>query len=83
MIEPRANLPTGITLGTNKGYDPRVFINELRAMNVRPHVTQSTNGRRSAIDGHTTRHPGFAISQRIRNRIEEAFGWMKTVAGQR
>ncbi len=83
MIEPLANRPVGITLGADKGYDVRVFVNELRAMNVRPHVTQNTNGRRSAIDGRTTRHPGYAVSQRIRKRIEEAFGWMKTVAGQR
>jgi transposase len=83
MIEPLANRPTGITLGADKGYDARVFVNELRAMNVRPHVTQNTNGRRSAIDGRTTRHPGYAVSQRIRKRIEEAFGWMKTVGGQR
>jgi hypothetical protein len=52
-------------------------------MDVRPHVTQNTNGRRSAIDGRTTRHPGYTVSQRIRKRIEEAFGWMKTIAGQR
>jgi len=83
MIEPLANRPTGITLGADKGYDARVFVNELRAMNVRPHVTQNTSGRRSAIDGRTTRHAGYAISQRIRKRIEEAFGWMKTIAGQR
>ena len=78
-----ANRPTGITLGADKGYDARIFVNELRAMNVRPHVTQNTNGRRSAIDGRTTRHVGYAVSQRIRKRIEEAFGWMKTVGGQR
>ncbi len=83
MIEPLADRPTGVTLGADKGYDAQVFVNELRAMNVRPHVTQNTNGRRSAIDGRTTRHPGYAASQRIRKRIEEAFGWMKTVAGQR
>jgi hypothetical protein len=83
MIEPFANRPTGITLGADKGYDARVFVNELRAMNVRPHVTQNNNGRRSAIDRRTTRHAGYAVSQRIRKRIEEAFGWMKTVAGQR
>ena len=83
MIEPLANRPTGITLGADKGYDARVFVNELRAMNVRPHVSQNTNGRRSAIDGRTTRHAGYAVSQRIRKRIEEAFGWMKTVGGQR
>ena len=52
-------------------------------MNVRPHVAQNTNGRRSAIDGRTTRHAGYGISQKIRKRIEEAFGWVKTVGGQR
>jgi hypothetical protein len=67
----------------DKDYDAPVFVNELRAMNVRPHVAQNTNGRRSAIDGRTTRHAGYAISQRIRKRIEEAFGWMKSIAGQR
>jgi transposase len=83
MIEPLADRPTSVTLGADKGYDARVFVNELRAMNVRPHVAQNTNGRGSAIDGRTTRHVGYAISQRIRKRIEEAFGWMKSVAGQR
>ena len=58
------------------------FVNELRAMRVTPHVAQNTSGRRSAIDGRTTRHGGYALSQRIRKRIEEAFGWIKTVAGQ-
>jgi hypothetical protein len=83
MIEPLADRPAGITLGADKAYDARIFVNELRAMNVRPHVTQNNNGRRSAIDGRTTRHAGYAVSQRIRKRIEEAFGWMKTVGGQR
>ena len=58
------------------------FVNELRSMNVTPHVAQNTNGRRSAIDGRTTRHGGYAVSQRIRKRIEEAFDWIKTIAGQ-
>jgi hypothetical protein len=58
------------------------FVNELRSMRVTPHVTRNTKGRRSAIDGRTTRHGGYAVSQRIRKRIEEAFGWIKTVAGQ-
>ena len=49
-------------------------------MNVRPHVAQNVSGRRSAIGGRTTRHPGYAKSLRIRRRIEEAFGWIKTVA---
>ena len=51
-------------------------------MNATPHVAQNTNGRSSAIDGRTTRHGGYAVSQRIRKRIEEAFGWIKTVGGQ-
>ena len=54
----------------------------LRSMNVTPHVAQNTSGRSSAIDGRTTRHGGYAASQRIRKRIEEAFGWIKTIAGQ-
>ena len=52
-------------------------------MNVRPHVAQNNSGRRSAIDGRTTRHRGYAVSLRIRKRIEESFGWIKTIAGQR
>ena len=47
-----------------------------------PHIAQNTSGRRSAIDGRTTRHEGYALSQRARKRIEEAFGWIKTIAGQ-
>jgi transposase len=82
MIEPRVDRPTAITLGADKAYDAEDFVNELRAMNVTPHVAQNTSGRSSAIDGRTTRHGGYAASQRIRKRIEEAFGWIKTVAGQ-
>jgi hypothetical protein len=51
-------------------------------MNATPHVAQNAKGCSSAIDGRTTRHSGYAVSQRIRKRIEESFGWMKTVAGQ-
>ncbi|CCM80284.1 hypothetical protein BN77_p250008 [Rhizobium mesoamericanum STM3625] len=51
-------------------------------MKVTPHGAQNINGRRSAIDGRTTRHSGYGVSLRIRKRIEEAFGWIKTVAGQ-
>jgi transposase len=83
MIEPHADRPRPITLGGDKGFDNADFVNELRSMNVTPHVAQNTSNRRSAIDGRTTRHPGYAVSQRIRKRIEEAFGWIKTVAGQR
>jgi len=82
MIEPRADR-AGVTLGGDKGYDAEDFVNELRSMNVRPHVAQNTNGRRSAIDGRTTRHVGYKISQVIRKRIEEAFGWTKSAAGLR
>ena len=52
-------------------------------MNVTPHVSQNNKNRRSAIDGRTTSHPGYAISQRKRKRVEEIFGWMKTVGGMR
>jgi IS4 transposase len=77
-------MPTArrVTLGGDKGFDAEDFVNELRAMNVTPHVAQNASGRRSAIDARTTRHGGYAASQRIRKRIEEAFGWIKTVAGQ-
>jgi transposase len=83
MIQGFADRPGAITLGADKGYDAADFIEELRTINVRPHVAQNTSGRRSAIDKRTTRHPGYAASQRIRKRIEEAFGWMKTIGGLR
>jgi transposase len=82
MIEPHADRPRPITLGGDKGFDSADFVNELRSMTVTPHVAQNTSHRRSAIDGRTTRHGGYAVSQRIRKRIEEAFGWIKTVALQ-
>ncbi|MFK4654248.1 hypothetical protein ABIF97_004182 [Bradyrhizobium japonicum] len=56
MIEPRADRPTAITLGADKAYDVEDFVNELRSMNVTPHVAQNTSGRSSAIDGRTTPH---------------------------
>ena len=82
MIEPHADLPRPVTLGGDKNYDVEDFVNELRSMRVTPHVAQNSSGRSSAIDGRTTRHPGYGVSQCIRKRIEEAFGWIKTVAGQ-
>jgi transposase len=82
MIETRADRPRAITLGADKAYDTEDFVNELRSMNVTPHVAQNTSGRSSAIDSRTTRHSGYVVSQRIRKRVEEAFGWVKTVAGQ-
>jgi transposase len=77
LIEPRADRPGRITLGADKGYDAEDFVNELRSMHVTPHVAAKITG--SAIDGRTTRHEGYAVSQRIRKRIEEVFGWGKTV----
>jgi transposase len=77
-------LPTAgpATPGTDRGFDARDFVMELRERRVTPHIAQNTNGRRSAIDGRATRHDGYAQSQRARKRIEEAFGWLKTIAGQ-
>jgi transposase len=70
------------TLGADKGYDAAAFVAAVRGLNLTPHVAQNTT-RRSAIDGRTTHHPGYAVSQRIRKRIEEAFGWIKTTGGLR
>ena len=72
-----------VTLGADKAYDAAEHIANLRAIGVTPHVAQNLSGRRSSIDGRTTRHPGDAISQRIRKRIEEPFGWIKSAAGLR
>jgi transposase len=83
MIQGFADRPRAVTLGADKGYDAADFVEELRTINVRPHVAQNRSGRRSAIDKRTTRHPGYGASQRIRKRIEEAFGWMKTIGGLR
>jgi transposase len=83
MVQHVADRPRAVTLGADRGYDAADFVEELRGMNVRPHVAQNTSGRRSAIDKRTTRHRGYADSQRSRKRIEEAFGWIKTVAGLR
>jgi transposase len=68
-----------LTLGADKGYDSAAFVKELRCMVVTPHVAQKA--RYSAIDGRTTQHPGYAVSQRHRKKIEEPFGWAKTVGG--
>ena len=73
-----------LTVGGDKGYDTKDFIEDLRELNVTPHVAQNQSARRSsAIDGRTTRHAGYTVSQRIRKRVEEIFGWMKTVGGFR
>jgi transposase len=83
LIGPYAERAKPITLCGDKGFDTQDFVAELREINVTPHVAQNISGRRSAIDRRTTRHPGYAVSLRIRKRIEEAFGWAKTVAGLR
>ena len=70
-----------LTLGGDKGYDTHDFVAELRRRQVTPHVAQNQNGRRSAIDGRTTSHGGYQVSQRIRKRVEEIFGWVKTIGG--
>jgi transposase len=68
-----------VTLGADKNYDTRDGVRELRERRVTPHVAQNTSGRSSAIDGRTTRHPGYAVSHRKRKCVEESFGWLKTV----
>jgi IS5 family transposase len=69
-----------ITVAADKAYDTKDFVSEMRGMNVTPHVSQNTKRPGgSAIDGRTTRHEGYQVSQRKRKRIEEVFGWIKTV----
>jgi len=65
-----------VSLGADKGYDQEAVIQEMRRMKVTPHVAQRES---SALDGRTTRHAGYAVSQRVRKRVEEVFGWMKTI----
>ena len=73
-----------ITVAGDKAYDTRQFVQSCRERNVAPHVAQNLNRQGgSAVDGRTTRHAGYAVSQRKRKLVEEFFGWLKTVAGQR
>src|SRR2546429_359175 len=69
-----------VTLGADKGYDTKEFVQELRDHQITPHIACKST---SIIDERTTRHPGYAISQQKRKRIEEIFGWLKTVGGLR
>ncbi len=71
------------TVGGDRNYDTKDFVADARAAGFTPHVAQNTTRRRSAIDGRTTRHAGYTISQRTRKRVEEPFGWIKTIAGGR
>jgi transposase len=72
-----------ITLGADRGYDSTDFVEACRQRHVTPHVAQNTSNRRSAIDRRTARHAGHGVSQRIRKRVEEIFGWVKTIGGLR
>ena len=81
MIEDNAG--PGSTVGADKNYDTADFVAGCRERGCTPHVSQNNTSRRSAIDARTTRHPGYRISTIKRKRIEEPFGWMKTVGGLR
>ena len=72
-----------VTVAADKGYDTRDFVAGLRSMTAPPHIAQHTTRRRSAIDARTTRHAGYAVSQRKRKLVEQGFGWMTTVGGLR
>ena len=84
-LEMVANLPGDqpVTLGGDKNYDTQEFVAKARELKATPHVAQNNKRRKSAIDGRTTRHPGYKISQQKRKRVEEILGWMKTVGGMR
>lgn len=79
MLGRRANQRKRVTVGADKGYDCRAFVKGCRRLKVTPHV--AAKDQHSAIDGRTQRHEGYKTSLRVRKRIEEAFGWMKTVGG--
>jgi transposase len=85
-VDMLARLPPSArrrTVAGDKGYDTRGFIADVRGLGFTPHVAQNTSRQRSAIDRRTTRHAGHQVSMRIRKRIEEPFGWIKTIAGGR
>ena len=84
LMTERLNGDNRVTLAADKAYDTREFVKEMRQMKVTPHVAQN-DGRRggSAIDERTTRHAGYKVSQQKRKKIEEVFGWLKTVASLR
>lgn len=78
-----AGVKRGATLGADKGYDTHDFVAALKQRGIAPHIARHTNGRRSAIDGRSARSRGYAMSQRVRKRIEQPFGWSKTIGGLR
>lgn len=87
LVEPHADKGR-ITLGGDKAYDVKDFVEKLREQQITPHMavqddlTKSGKRRKTKIDGRTTRHAGYQTSQRVRKRIEEIFGWAKVQAGQ-
>ena len=87
MLDRQARRRTRITLGADKAYDVEDFVGQLRLRKVTPHIaingaiSKTGKPRKTAIDARTTRHPGYTVSQRIRKRVEEIFGWIKTQAG--
>jgi transposase len=85
-VEMLARLPKSRrrrTVAGDKGYDTAGFVSGVRDLGFTPHVAQNTSRQRSAIDSRTTRHAGHEVSMRIRKRIEEPFGWIKTIGGGR
>lgn len=83
MLKRRQGIHKRATVGADKAYDTRDFVNQCRALDLTPHVARNTTNRKSAIDGRVTRHAGYAVSQRKRKLVEEGFGWMKTVGAAR
>lgn len=85
-LDMMSSLPAGSgrrTVAADRGYDTKDFVADARVLGFTPHVAQNTSNRRSAIDARTTRHDGYTVSQRIRKRVEEPFGWIKTVGAGR
>lgn len=84
LLDEHVTKERRVTLGADKGYDTKHFVAECRARNVTPHVAQNAHERRrSAIDERTTHGIGYALSQRVRKRVEQIFGWMKSAARMR
>ena len=84
MADERLPGQRRITLAGDKGYDTHGFVESCRELKITPHVAQNeARPGGSAIDARTTHHPGYEVSQRVRKRVEEVFGWMKTVGGLR
>lgn len=82
LIE-RQQLHTGATLAADKAYDTQAFVAELVAREIVPHIARNQSRRRSAVPAEVAASPGYAVSQRRRKLVEEAFGWLKTVAASR